>query len=53
MNNVNNVLKISSCVALCLAISACQSLGGMNRQQVHVLKKQGFILTPEGWMLGL
>lgn len=53
MRPLNDLLKITGVLAMTLAISACQSLGGMNRQQVHVLKKQGFILTPDGWMLGL
>jgi len=53
MRHFTHTLKISGCIALTLAISACQSMGGMNRQQVHVLKKQGFVLTPDGWMLGL
>ncbi len=53
MRHLNDILKITSCIAITLTISACQNLGGMNRQQVHVLKKQGFILTNDGWMLGL
>jgi outer membrane protein OmpA-like peptidoglycan-associated protein len=53
VSQLTPVFKVSSALTLALAISACQNLGGMNRQQVHVLKNQGFILTPDGWMLGL
>lgn len=31
----------------------CISLGGVNYKQAHMLKKEGFTLTEEGWALGL
>jgi outer membrane protein OmpA-like peptidoglycan-associated protein len=52
MSQLNNALKIGGCVALTLAISACQSFGGVNREQAHVLSDNGFVKTPDGWMLG-
>ncbi len=53
MKRYSHVLKISSCIALLLALSACQNLNGLSRKQVSVLKSQGFVLTQDGWTLGL
>lgn len=51
MSQLSNTLRIGGAVALTLAISACQSLGGVSREQAQELRDQGFVLTPDGWML--
>jgi outer membrane protein OmpA-like peptidoglycan-associated protein len=53
LEHLVGLFKISGCIALALAITACQNLGGLTRQQVKVLKSQGFILSNDGWFLGL
>ena len=50
---LSKTLRISVLAIFCLILSGCLSLGGLNRQQVHILKKEGFVLTNEGWSLGL
>lgn len=37
----------------CLALTGCMNLGGLSYKQAKVLKKEGFVLTDEGWSLGL
>lgn len=46
-------LQLSILAILCLTLSGCMNLGGLNYKQARVLKKEGFILTDEGWSLGL
>ncbi|WP_410210912.1 OmpA family protein [Aquirhabdus sp.] len=53
MKRYMSFLKIGSCIALVLSITACQNLNGLSRKQVAVLKSQGFVLQQEGWTLGL
>jgi outer membrane protein OmpA-like peptidoglycan-associated protein len=48
-----SLLKVGSCIALMLTMTACQNLNGLSRKQVSVLKSQGFVLTQDGWTLGL
>lgn len=36
-----------------ITLSGCLSFGSLNYKQVKMLKKQGFVLTEEGWSLGL
>lgn len=38
---------------ICLALSGCLSFGSLSYKQVKMLKQQGFVLTEEGWSLGL
>ncbi|MFH4158740.1 OmpA family protein [Acinetobacter bereziniae] len=38
---------------VCLALTGCMNLGGLSYKQARVLKKEGFVLTDEGWSLGL
>lgn len=38
---------------LCAAMTGCLGMGGLSHKQVKVLKKQGFVLTEDGWSLGL
>jgi len=53
LEHLVGLFKISGCIALALTITACQNLGGLTRQQVNVLKSQGFKLSNDGWFLGL
>ncbi|MPW43405.1 OmpA family protein [Acinetobacter guerrae] len=46
-------LKISLLAAICIALSGCLSFGPLKYKQVRMLKKEGFVLTDEGWTLGL
>lgn len=38
---------------LSLTLVACLSFGSLSHKQVKFLKQQGFVLTDEGWSLGL
>ena len=40
-------------ISLCLTLAGCLSFGPLKYRQVKMLKKEGFILTDEGWSLGL
>ena len=46
-------IRISITCILAFALSGCLSLGSLNYKQVRMLKKEGFVLTDEGWSLGL
>ena len=46
-------VQLSILAILCLALSGCMSLGGVSYKQAKALKKEGFVLTDEGWSLGL
>ena len=46
-------IRISFIVLLCLTLAGCLSFGPLKYRQVKMLKKEGFILTDEGWSLGL
>lgn len=46
-------LQLTILAVLCLALSGCMNLGGLSYKQARVLKQQGFVLTNEGWSLGL
>lgn len=46
-------LKLPILALLCLALTGCLNLGGLKYNQVRALKKEGFVLTDEGWSLGL
>ncbi len=37
---------------ICIALTACMT-GPFNHKQVRFLKQEGFVLTDEGWRLGL
>ena len=45
--------KIIMLSLLTLTLSACLGMGSLSYKQVQMLKKQGFVLTEEGWSLGL
>lgn len=46
-------LKFSIIIALCFSIMGCLSFGPLKYRQVKMLKKEGFVLTEEGWTLGV
>ena len=46
-------IRISFIALLCLTLAGCLSFGPLRYRQVKMLKKEGFILTDEGWSLGL
>ncbi|MCU4415317.1 OmpA family protein [Acinetobacter sp. WU_MDCI_Axc73] len=50
---LNHSLKISFLAIICIALSGCLSFGPLKYKQVRMLKKEGFVLTDEGWTLGL
>ena len=49
----NYTFKIFFIALLGLTLSGCLSFGQLKYSQVKMLKKEGFILTNEGWSLGL
>lgn len=50
---LNHSLKISFLAMICIALSGCLNFGPLKYKQVRMLKKEGFVLTDEGWTLGL
>ena len=48
-----HTFKISFVALLCLTLAGCLSFGPLKYRQVKMLKKEGFVLTEEGWSLGL
>jgi outer membrane protein OmpA-like peptidoglycan-associated protein len=46
-------LKALFISVLLVSLTACLGMGSLNYKQVKMLKKQGFVLTEEGWSLGL
>ena len=46
-------IRISFIALLCLTLAGCLSFGPLKYRQDKMLKKEGFILTDEGWSLGL
>ena len=46
-------IQISFIALLCLTLAGCLSFGPLKYRQVKMLKKEGFVLTEEGWSLGL
>lgn len=50
---LNNKIKLILLGLICFTLSGCLSLGSLNYKQVKMLKKEGFVLTEEGWSLGL
>lgn len=45
--------KIIGCACAVLVLTACQNLNGFTKQQVQVLKAQGFTEGNDNWSLGL
>jgi len=46
-------LKLSFIALLCITLAGCLSFGPLKYRQVKLLKQEGFVLTDEGWTLGL
>lgn len=46
-------LKVVLISIMLMSLTACVGMGSLNYKQVKMLKKQGFVLTDEGWSLGL
>ncbi|MEB3768109.1 OmpA family protein [Acinetobacter sp. MD2] len=46
-------IKFGFILLLSSILSACAGLGHLSYKQAHMLKKEGFILTDEGWNLAL
>lgn len=46
-------IKVTFIALLCLTLAGCLSFGPLKYRQVKMLKKEGFVLTEEGWSLGL
>ena len=49
----NKVLKLCIISFSCLILSSCLSFSGLSHKQIRILKSEGFVLTDEGWSLGL
>ncbi len=47
------IIKTTFTILFCTFLTACMNLGQLNYKQVHMLKKEGFSLTNEGWTLAL
>ena len=50
---LNRSFKLFIMSILCIGLSACLGMGSLSYKQVKMLKQQGFVLTEEGWSLGL
>lgn len=46
-------LQLTILAVICIALTGCMNLGGLSYKQAKVVKKEGFVLTDEGWSLGL
>ena len=46
-------LQLTILAVICIALTSCMNLGGLSYKQAKVVKKEGFVLTDEGWSLGL
>ncbi len=46
-------LQLSILAVLCLVLTGCMNMGGLSYKQAKAVKKEGFVLTDEGWSLGL
>ncbi|AOA60003.1 OmpA family protein [Acinetobacter larvae] len=45
--------KFFTIIFMAVALNACMNLGNLSYKQARVLKKEGFVLTDEGWTLAL
>ena len=50
---LKNFFKLSFVAVVCFTLAGCLSLGGLSYKQAKILKKEGFVLTEDGWSLGL
>ena len=49
----SSMFKSAAVLLSTLLLTACMSLGQLSYKQAHMLKKEGFTLTEEGWTLRL
>lgn len=50
---LNNKIKFLFIAILSVALGGCLGMGSLSHKQVKMLKKEGFVLTEDGWSLGL
>ena len=50
---LSKIIRLSCLALLTFSLVGCLSFGPFSHKQVKVLKKEGFVLTDEGWSLGL
>lgn len=50
---LKNLFKVIFILAFTASITACMSLGNLSYKQARMLKKEGFVLTDDGWSLAL
>ena len=50
---LKNAFKVLFILAFTATMTACMSLGNLSYKQARMLKKEGFVLTEEGWSLRL
>ncbi len=50
---LKKALTIGITLAFTILLSGCMNLGNLSYKQASMLKKQGFVLTQEGWTLAL
>lgn len=48
-----NAFKLFFIIAFTASLTACMSLGNLSYKQARMLKKEGFVLTQDGWSLAL
>ena len=53
MITLSHPIKLALILLLSSVLSACASWGHLNYKQARMLKKEGFVLTDEGWSLRL
>ena len=53
MITLSRPIKLTLILLLSSVLSACASWGHLNYKQARMLKKEGFVLTDEGWSLRL
>ncbi len=46
-----NAFKLFFIIAFTASLTACMSLGNLSYKQARMLKKEGFVLTQDGWSL--
>ncbi|WP_180022393.1 MULTISPECIES: OmpA family protein [unclassified Acinetobacter] len=50
---LKNAFKVLFILAFTTTMTACMSLGNLSYKQARMLKKEGFVLTNDGWTLAL
>lgn len=50
---LKKALTIFSIIGMSTILTACMNLGNLSYKQAHMLKKEGFVLSNDGWTLAL